>query len=280
MTEALAPRCCPRHCPLLPVFLLAFLFHVLSASAAVEAPQPRQCAPCTPEKLTLCPPVPSNCPELARQPGCGCCQMCALQLGDACGVYTARCGQGLSCRARPGESRPLHALTRGLGACIRTIDAEGSEDSEASDAKTPAVPENTTPESTEMTQEQLLANYHLVFPPNEERSILWNAISTYENIKSKKISDIKKWKEPCQRELYKVLDRLAKAQQKAGEEIYRFYLPNCNKNGFYHSKQCETSLEGDPGLCWCVYPWSGKKIPGSPEIRGDPGCHQYFNMHN
>jgi hypothetical protein len=34
-----------------------------------------------------------------------------------------------------------------------------------------------------------------------------------------------------------VLERLAAAQQKAGDEIYKFYLPNCNKNGFYHSKQ-------------------------------------------
>lgn len=45
------------------------------------------------------------------------------------------------------------------------------------------------------------------------------------------------FQEPCQRELYKVLERLAAAQQKAGDEIYKFYLPNCNKNGFYHSKQ-------------------------------------------
>lgn len=42
---------------------------------------------------------------------------------------------------------------------------------------------------------------------------------------------------PCQRELYRVLEQLTKARQEAGEEIYKFYLPNCNKNGFFHSKQ-------------------------------------------
>ncbi|XP_003407327.2 insulin-like growth factor-binding protein 1 [Loxodonta africana] len=233
--------------------------------AALGAPQPWRCAPCSDEKLALCPPVPASCQEIARPAGCGCCPTCALQLGAACGVNTARCGSGLSCRALPGESRPLHALTRGQGSCVPELDYAGT-------------PPN--PESEEMTQEQLLDSFHLMAPSDEAESILWNAISTYQNIKARKTTDIKKWKEPCQRQLYKVLDRLAKAQQKAGEEIYKFYLPNCNKNGFYHSKQCETSLEGEPGLCWCVYPWSGKKIPGAPEVRGDPHCHQYFSLQN
>ena len=46
------------------------------------------------------------------------------------------------------------------------------------------------------------------------------------------------------------------------------------------SLQCETSLEGEPGLCWCVYPWSGKRILGSVAVRGDPQCQQYFNLQN
>ena len=41
--------------------------------------------------------------------------------------------------------------------------------------------------------------------------------------------------------------------------------------------QCETSLDDEPGLCWCVYPWSREKIPGSVEVRGDPNCSQYFS---
>lgn len=42
---------------------------------------------------------------------------------------------------------------------------------------------------------------------------------------------------PCQKELYRALYKLVKAQQRSRGQIYKFYLPNCNKNGFYHSKQ-------------------------------------------
>lgn len=41
--------------------------------------------------------------------------------------------------------------------------------------------------------------------------------------------------------------------------------------------QCEASLDGEAGLCWCVYPWSGKRIPESAKVRGDPNCPQYFH---
>ncbi|XP_074844148.1 insulin-like growth factor-binding protein 1 isoform X3 [Carettochelys insculpta] len=228
--------------------------------------QPLHCAPCTEEKLASCPPVAASCPERAHPPGCGCCQTCVLQMGEACGVYTARCGQGLRCQVQPGEMRPLYVLTRGQGTCLPTADAEDS-----------MAPEDAPPVSTEVTQDQLF-NYQLRFPTGEEKSVPWNAISAYENMKAKKITELKKWKEqgPCQRELYRALDKLAKAQQRTGEDIYRFYLPNCSKNGFYHSKQCETSLAGEPAGCWCVYPRSGKRIPGSPELKGDSECQQYL----
>ncbi|XP_030727231.2 insulin-like growth factor-binding protein 1 [Globicephala melas] len=242
--------------------------------SAADAPQPWRCAPCSAERLALCPPVPASCPELTRPAGCGCCPTCALPRDAACGVATARCAHGLSCRALPGEPRPLYALTRGQGACMPAPSAEATE------AKDPATLENMSPESSEMTQEQLLDNFHLMAASSEDLPILWHAISNYESMRALEITDINNRKEPCQRELYKVLDRLAREQQKAGDKLYKFYLPNCNKNGFYHSKQCETSLEGEPGLCWCVYPWSGKKILGSVAIRGDPKCHQYFNLQN
>uniref|UniRef100_A0A8B9ZAP8 Insulin like growth factor binding protein 1 n=1 Tax=Buteo japonicus TaxID=224669 RepID=A0A8B9ZAP8_9AVES len=139
-------------------------------------------------------------------------------------------------------------------------------------------PEDLPLESTEMTQDQLL-NYQLMFPIGQDKSIPWNAITTYENMKAKRISELKKWKEqgPCQKELYRALYKLAKAQQRSGGEIYKFYLPNCNKNGFYHSKQCETSLDGESAGCWCVHPKNGRRIPGSPEMKGDPECQQYLS---
>ncbi|EHH52140.1 Insulin-like growth factor-binding protein 1, partial [Macaca fascicularis] len=137
-----------------------------------------------------------------------------------------------------------------------------------------------SPESTEITEEELLDNFHLMAPSEEDHSTLWDAIGTYDSSKAVHVTNVKKWKEPCRIELYRVVESLTKAQETSGEDISKFYLPNCNKNGFYHSRQCETSLAGEERLCWCVYPWNGKRIPGSPEIRGDPNCQTYFNVQN
>ncbi|XP_054848083.1 insulin-like growth factor-binding protein 1 [Eublepharis macularius] len=243
---------------LCPSFLLGATLHAI------------HCAPCTEEKLALCPPVPASCPETARQPGCGCCHTCALQEGEPCGVYTAQCGQGLHCRVHPGEPKPLFALTRGQGTCLSTADTTEATDS--------VEPEDVPTEGAEMTADQLF-NYQLMFPIGQDKSVPWNAISAYESMKAKRLTEFRRGKQqgPCQKELYRALDRLAKAQQRTGGEIYRFYLPNCNKNGFYHTKQCETSLDGTPAGCWCVYPKNGRRIPGSPETAGDPDCEQYLN---
>ncbi|NXL61171.1 IBP1 protein, partial [Chordeiles acutipennis] len=254
--------------------LLPLLLPPGRGPAAGLALQPLHCAPCSPQTLALCPPVPPACPEAARQPGCGCCQTCALGPGQPCGVYTARCRRGLRCHVPAGEPRPLSALIRGRGTCLPASEAGGTQTEEPADS---VEPEDMPLESTEVTQDQLL-NYQLMFPIGQDKSIPWNAITAYENMKAKRISELKKWKEqgPCQKELYRALYKLAKAQQRSGGEIYKFYLPNCNKNGFYHSKQCETSLDGESAGCWCVYPKNGRRIPGSPETKGDLECQQYL----
>ncbi|XP_030350128.1 insulin-like growth factor-binding protein 1 isoform X1 [Strigops habroptila] len=268
-----SPRAVLHRCWLPSLLLPALL---APGPAGAEAPPPLHCAPCTAEKLALCPPVRPGCTETARQPGCGCCQTCALGPGQPCGIYTARCRRGLRCHVPAGEPRPLSALMRGHGTCLPASEAEGM--STADTAADSTEPDDMPLESTEMTQDQLL-NYQLMFPIGQDRSIPWNAITAYENMKAKRISELKKWKEqgPCQKELYRALYKLAKAQQRSGGEIYKFYLPNCNKNGFYHSKQCETSLDGESAGCWCVYPKTGRRVPGSPEMKGDPECQQYLN---
>ncbi|XP_071660787.1 insulin-like growth factor-binding protein 1 isoform X2 [Patagioenas fasciata] len=237
-----SPRSLLGRCWLPSLLLSALLARCLTAGMAL---QPMHCAPCTQEKLALCPPVAPGCPETARQPGCGCCQTCALGPGQPCGVYTARCRQGLRCHVPAGELRPLSALMQGQGTCLPASEAGMS----------------------------------MAEPAGQDKSIPWNAITAYENMKAKRISELKKWKEqgPCQKELYRALYKLTKAQQRSGGEIYKFYLPNCNKNGFYHSKQCETSLDGEPAGCWCVYPKNGRRIPVSPDMEGDPECQQYLN---
>lgn len=106
---------------------------LLFMAVVISVTEPLHCAQCPEEKLALCPKVPAECPELAREPGCGCCLTCALKRGEPCGVYTARCGKALSCRVKPEEPRPLQALTRGQGICmdaddlqkLRTSDATG-----------------------------------------------------------------------------------------------------------------------------------------------------------
>ncbi|KAJ7322738.1 hypothetical protein JRQ81_019025 [Phrynocephalus forsythii] len=227
------------------------------------------CAPCTAEKLALCPPVPASCSETARQPGCGCCYICALQLGEPCGVHTARCVQGLSCRVHPKEANPLRALNNGQGTCLPPTDVtEPTVSVEYEDNPT---------EATEVAADHL-RNYQLMLPAGQEKPVSRKAVSVYESMEAKKLVEVHKWKTqgPCQKELYRALDKLAKTQQRTGGEIYRFYLPNCNRNGFYHRKQCEASLDGNPATCWCVYQRSGKRIPGSPEVLGDPECEQYL----
>ncbi len=74
------------------------------------------CEPCDQKALSMCPPVPVSC-QLVKEPGCGCCLTCALSEGQACGVYTGTCTQGLRCLPRSGEEKPLHALLHGRGVC-------------------------------------------------------------------------------------------------------------------------------------------------------------------
>uniref|UniRef100_A0A673NG46 Insulin-like growth factor-binding protein 1 n=1 Tax=Sinocyclocheilus rhinocerous TaxID=307959 RepID=A0A673NG46_9TELE len=89
--------------------------------------EPIRCVPCSPERLAECPAVDTGCEEVLREPGCGCCLACALKRGDSCGIYTAPCGSGLRCLPKPGEARPLHALTRGQAVCTETPEPDQNQ---------------------------------------------------------------------------------------------------------------------------------------------------------
>ncbi len=88
--------------------------------------KPIRCTPCSQEELDSCAAVSSDCPEVLREPGCGCCMSCALTRGESCGVYTAHCGAGLRCVPRPGDTRPLHSLTRGHAVCTEDDQTQGA----------------------------------------------------------------------------------------------------------------------------------------------------------
>uniref|UniRef100_A0AAZ3SMT8 IGFBP N-terminal domain-containing protein n=1 Tax=Oncorhynchus tshawytscha TaxID=74940 RepID=A0AAZ3SMT8_ONCTS len=81
-----------------------------------------RCEPCDAGARLLCKPLPKDCTERVRETGCGCCMTCALAFGQPCGVYTGRCGSGMTCQQQPGETKPLQALLEGRGQCaIATI---------------------------------------------------------------------------------------------------------------------------------------------------------------
>uniref|UniRef100_A0A8C6LDH2 Insulin-like growth factor binding protein 1a n=2 Tax=Nothobranchius furzeri TaxID=105023 RepID=A0A8C6LDH2_NOTFU len=77
---------------------------------------------------------------------------------------------------------------------------------------------------------------------------------------------------PCHLELQTALDRISKAHEKLGEKLTRFYLPNCDKHGLYKQKQCESTLDGQKGRCWCVSSWNGKKLLGSSDLPSEADC--------
>ncbi|XP_053117400.1 insulin-like growth factor-binding protein 2 isoform X1 [Hemicordylus capensis] len=95
-----------------------------------------RCPPCTTERLAACPQPPASsssgpdsaaCLELVREPGCGCCRVCARLEGETCGVYTPRCASGLRCYPRPGAELPLQALVQGQGTCAAEYGVASAE---------------------------------------------------------------------------------------------------------------------------------------------------------
>ncbi|XP_041698189.1 insulin-like growth factor-binding protein 1 isoform X1 [Coregonus clupeaformis] len=222
----------------------------LALSSPVVGPEPIRCAPCTQEKLDECPAISPDCKQVLREPGCGCCLACALEKGASCGVYTAHCAEGLKCSPRPGDPRPLHSLTRGQAICTED---QGQEEVER-------VPD--------LSSLPYLLGLNTPFDTSDD--------GAQESIKAKVNAIRKKLVEqgPCHIELHAALDRIASSQQELGEKFTTFYLPNCDKNGFYKAKQCESSLVGPPASCWCVSSWNGKKILGSNDLLGGSECQQ------
>ncbi|XP_054624986.1 insulin-like growth factor-binding protein 1 [Dunckerocampus dactyliophorus] len=215
----------------------------VARSSPVVGPEPIRCAPCTQEKMNECPAIPADCGQVLREPGCGCCMACALERGSSCGVHTAHCANGLRCMPRPGEARPLHALTRGQGVCTEELTQEDTE----------GVPDHSS-------LQYLLGD---TAEPQESFKAKVNAI------RNKLVQQ-----GPCHIELHAALEVIASSQQNLGETFTTFYLPNCDKHGFYKAKQCESSLVGPPTRCWCVSSWNGKVIPRASELPDDTECHQ------
>ncbi|CAG5863051.1 unnamed protein product [Menidia menidia] len=288
----------------------------VTPGSPVVGPEPIRCAPCTPERLGQCPAVAPGCAEVLREPGCGCCLACALKAGELCGIYTSPCGSGLRCTPRPDDPRPLHALTRGQAVCTESPGPQPTPEpqTQAPDFTSDTFirfppPDQGEPEA-EMDNAAINSDPGIRYPPGVSKPYDPRvAADAQESMKAKVIAMRRKLVEqgPCHLELQVALDKIAKSQQKQGDKLTRFYLPNCDKHGLYKPKQvgtfsqigrecdgdgfvtrvstkespqgsqssdttCESSLDGQKGRCWCVISWNGKKVLGSTNLPADAEC--------
>ncbi|XP_024144746.1 insulin-like growth factor-binding protein 2-A isoform X2 [Oryzias melastigma] len=260
-----------------PGMLRCSLLLILSASLAGAslADMVFRCPGCSAERQALCPPLAEACAEIVREPGCGCCPVCARQEGEACGVYTPRCSSGLRCYPTPDSELPLEQLVRGQGQCRRKVDAETGASSQEQR-------EQTSGEAVELQPELGVSEMPTVRKPSRESTWLGpkeSAVRQHRQEMKTKMKTNKVEETQCQQELDQVLERISKMPFRDNrgplEDLYALHIPNCDKRGQYNLKQCKMSLHGQRGECWCVHPHTGRPIPSAPTVRGDPNCSQY-----
>uniref|UniRef100_A0A672V0F9 Insulin-like growth factor-binding protein 4 n=1 Tax=Strigops habroptila TaxID=2489341 RepID=A0A672V0F9_STRHB len=292
--------------PVLPVLLL-----LLAAAAGPGGGEEAiQCPPCSEERLARC-KAPQGCAELVREPGCGCCATCALGRGTACGVYTARCGAGLRCYPPRGVPRPLHTLMHGQGICTDLADVEAIQESLQPPEKEEIDHPNNSfspcsihdrkclqkQQAKRVNNGNKMRNSGSPYHREETRPIVSTGLGRAGWVLSSpglcsragvlgcraggSISPTAGSYAPflqaqgsCQSELHRALERLAASQTRTHEDLYVIPIPNCDRNGNFHPKQCHPALDGQRGKCWCVDRKTGVKLPGFLELKGDLDCHQ------
>nr|XP_003462129.1 insulin-like growth factor-binding protein 2 [Cavia porcellus] len=237
------------------------------------------------------------CVELVREPGCGCCSVCARLEGEACGVYTPRCAQGMRCYPKPGSELPLHALVHGEGTCEKLGDADYGANREqvadnGDDHSEGSLGENHVDGTLNMLGGGSTAGRKPTKSGMKELAVFREKVTEQHRQMGKGgkhhlgLEEPKKLRPPpartpCQQELDQVLERIStmRLPDDRGplEHLYSLHIPNCDKHGLYNLKQCKMSLNGQRGECWCVNPNTGKLIQGAPTVRGDPECHLFYN---
>ncbi|XP_061831570.2 insulin-like growth factor-binding protein 3 [Nerophis lumbriciformis] len=280
--------------PALLVLHLAATLAVLARSVAAVGPLVR-CEPCDAVALLQCKPLPKDCAVRAREPGCGCCVTCALGPGQACGVYTARCGSGTTCRHRPGESRPLQALLEGRGVCtseaskklnVILVPAQkqehGHNQEEGCVNKTATVTMFPGLSTVKAGQSKGVMDTR---PPLHNKLIKKDHHRKTHSYKVESVSEganmdmynfsVENKREmeygPCRREMESILNSL-KISNVLNPRGVR--IPNCDRRGFYKKKQCRPSKGRRRGYCWSVDKY-GQPLPGYDiRDRDDKHCHQ------
>ncbi|XP_051997980.1 insulin-like growth factor-binding protein 2-B [Xyrauchen texanus] len=235
-----------------------------------------RCPSCTADRQAACPKLTtSSCAEIVREPGCGCCPVCARQKGELCGVYTPRCGSGLRCYPSANSELPLEQLIQGLGRCDNKVDLEPTmpipDPGYSGEVNGTRSPPQKKPgkENNYQHIKEIAVKQHL----NKQRTKMF---SPHEDPKTPYPRQSQ-----CQQELDRVLEEISRMSfhDNKGplENLYDLKFPNCDKMGQYNLKQCHMSTHGQRGECWCVNPYTGKQIASSPKVRGDPNCSQYFS---
>ncbi|KAM9851159.1 insulin-like growth factor-binding protein 2-B [Aulostomus maculatus] len=224
-----------------------------------------RCPSCTAEHLAACPDVTAECAEIVREPGCGCCPVCARQEGELCGVYTPRCSSGLRCYPSAEAELPLQQLIQGLGRCSQKLDVDHPTTNEVHGTENPLTKR---PTIDAWFWQETARKQHL----NERKAKM--KINQLEDPQTQKVPQ-----SACQQELDQVLEEISKmtSEDNRGplENLYELKFPNCDRHGFYNLKQCNMSTHGQRGECWCVSPYTGVQIPSTPRVRGDPNCNQF-----
>ncbi|XP_007899760.1 insulin-like growth factor-binding protein 4 [Callorhinchus milii] len=229
-----------------------------------------RCPLCSEERRGGC-KVPVGCEELVRESGCGCCATCALSRGSACGVYTSRCGSGLRCFPRTGAHKPLHSLIHGHGVCMEPSDIQQVR---------VTLPR---PENEDYWEPELTESSHIRCHTHDKKCIAryWARIreKSHSSSRSKNISpslsrDEPQIMGPCYGELQRAVERFAMSQGQSPEDLYNIPIPNCDRKGYFHSKQCHPSMHGQRGKCWCVDPKTGMKMASRAEVTGEVDCQR------
>uniref|UniRef100_A0A4W5MGV8 Insulin-like growth factor-binding protein 3 n=1 Tax=Hucho hucho TaxID=62062 RepID=A0A4W5MGV8_9TELE len=276
------------------LLMTVVLASIMRRSVAVG--QVIRCEPCDAGARLLCKPLPKDCAERVREPGCGCCMTCALAFGKPCGVYTGRCGSGMTCQHQPGETKPLQALLEGRGQCanatikrpVATLvnerqENDGAIQEEERNTTTPVLqaPFSTSrppvgsprlphhPPLLHPVKAEVIRREQLKRAQSYKMEEVPGALSTDQqnfSLESKQDPEYG----PCRREMESILNGL-KITDILNPRGFR--IPNCDKKGFYKKKQCRPSKGRKRGFCWCVDKY-GQPLPGfDGKERGDAQCY-------
>ncbi|XP_026874849.1 insulin-like growth factor-binding protein 3 [Electrophorus electricus] len=263
-----------------------------------------RCEPCGAGAQMLCKPVPKDCAERVREPGCGCCLTCALLRGQPCGIYTGKCGVGLTCQPQPGEMKPLQALLEGRGICVNSTLKKSERTSPlvtTQEVNSAGIPEEQLTSNTSLSVpaeiEQLTVQlsphgrHHDTPYPNHPKAemIRREQVRQNQNFKLEDLPGVPPSEQqnfsfeskqeseygPCRREMEGIMNSMKIADIL---DPHGFRIPNCDKKGFYKKKQCRPSKGRKRGMCWCVDKY-GQPLPGfHGKERGSAHCFAIENQ--